>query len=179
MAEPNYGHSHMGMHIGFSYRAATVHCMGSAGQRIRDLRKIKELTQPQLASAVGINQSTLSDIERGAGFSAEILMRLADELETPADFIMRGQSAAWPFSSVELARYLALDRDGRLYVEAKLEAAIESREETTTPPPRAGSKDGLARVPGAERLRTGRDGSSTGESHKPGAAPKKRGGGRA
>lgn len=57
---------------------------------MRQLRKAKGLTQPVLAKAVGIDQSTLSDIERGAGFSAEILMRLAEELEATCEFIMRG-----------------------------------------------------------------------------------------
>lgn len=65
--------------------------MGTIGERIRQLRKAHKLTQPVLAKAIGIDQSTLSDIERGAGFSAEILMRLAEELESTAEFIMRGR----------------------------------------------------------------------------------------
>ncbi|MBC7602773.1 MAG: helix-turn-helix domain-containing protein [Ramlibacter sp.] len=90
---PHYGNPHMGCPIGFSYRPVNLVDMRTIGERIRALRKGKYLTQPILAKAVGIDQSTLSDIERGAGFSAETLMRLADELETSAEFIMRGLKA--------------------------------------------------------------------------------------
>lgn len=87
----HYGKTHMGIPIGFVYRGVTFSCMGTIGERIRQLRKAHKLTQPVLAKAIGIDQSTLSDMERGAGFSAEILMRLAEELETTAEFIMRGR----------------------------------------------------------------------------------------
>lgn len=95
MVTHHYGDSHMGCPIGFAYGGATVIGMGSdgVGARIRQLRKAKGLTQPVLSKAVGIDQSTLSDIERGAGFSAEILMRLAEELDTTCEYIMRGQIA--------------------------------------------------------------------------------------
>jgi transcriptional regulator with XRE-family HTH domain len=87
----DYGSAHMGCPIESSYRSATFTLMGTIGERIRQLRKAKGLTQPVLAKAIGIDQSTLSDMERGAGFSAEILMKLCDELEATADFIMRGR----------------------------------------------------------------------------------------
>lgn len=89
----HYGDSHMGKPIVFGYHPCTVIGMGKseAGGRIRALRKAKGLTQPVLAKAVGIDQSTLSDIERGAGFSAEILMRLAEQLDASCEYIMRGR----------------------------------------------------------------------------------------
>jgi transcriptional regulator with XRE-family HTH domain len=64
--------------------------MGTIGERVRALRKARGLTQPQLAAEVGIDQSTISDIERGRGFSAETLMRLCDALGSTAEYIMRG-----------------------------------------------------------------------------------------
>lgn len=88
---PHYGLAHMGLPIVIRYQSVTVPFMGTIGDRIRKLRKAKKMTQPVLAKLIGIDQSTLSDIERGAGFSAETLMRLADELETTAEFIMRGR----------------------------------------------------------------------------------------
>lgn len=105
-----------------------------AGTRVRDLRKIKKLTQPQLAELVGVNQSTLSDIERGSGFSAEILMKLADHLDAPADYIMRGKSAAWPFQKIELSRVMALSAEDRTYVEGGLAAALRDVEKPTVKP---------------------------------------------
>jgi transcriptional regulator with XRE-family HTH domain len=90
--EPDYGLCHMGIAIDLHNRPATFPCMGTIGERVRALRKARGLTQPQLASEVGIDQSTVSDIERGKGFSAEILMRLCDALETTAEYIMRGNT---------------------------------------------------------------------------------------
>ena len=83
----------MGCPIGISYGPVTLIGMGTngVGERIRALRKAKGLTQPVLSKAVGIDQSTLSDIERGAGFSDEIRMSLAEELETTCEYIMRGR----------------------------------------------------------------------------------------
>lgn len=73
----HYGKTHMAIPIKFNYGRATFDCMSERGQRIRDLRKAKLLNQTQLAAAVGIDQSTVSDIEKGAGFSVDILDPLA------------------------------------------------------------------------------------------------------
>lgn len=65
--------------------------MATVGERVRQLRKAKGLTQPILAKAIGIDQSTLSDIERGARFGAETLMCLAEALGTTCEYLMRGR----------------------------------------------------------------------------------------
>jgi len=70
--------------------------MDTPGARIRNLRKARKLTQAQLADAMGIDQSTLSDIERGAGFTAETLMLICDALEANPYVIMRGQAISSP-----------------------------------------------------------------------------------
>ena len=69
-----------------------MRCMTSIGQRIKALRKAKVPagTQKDLAAGAGIDQSTVSDIERGHGFSAEILLSLADALQVSPHYIMRG-----------------------------------------------------------------------------------------
>lgn len=109
--------------------------MGTIGGRVRAARKALGLTQPVLAKSVGIDQSTLSDIERGSGFSAEVLMRLAAALEVSAEQIMRGaDSATWPFPRVPVARFLALSEPDRAYVEGRLEQAIETCELATMTP---------------------------------------------
>jgi transcriptional regulator with XRE-family HTH domain len=123
----------MGLHIENLNRSARTHSVSEVGRRIRDARKAKELTQVQLAKLIGIDQSTLSDIERGAGFSADILMTLCDVLETPPELLMRGWSeATWPFPRIPISRFLALSHEDRAYVEGKLEAAIDSLQQ---PPP--------------------------------------------
>jgi transcriptional regulator with XRE-family HTH domain len=58
------------------------------GPRIRDLRKKRKLTQPQLASLVGVGADTVSKHERGdMGVSAQTLFAYAQALETTADFL--------------------------------------------------------------------------------------------
>ncbi len=123
---PDYGFAHMGSPIGFSYRAANVDCM-KAGQRIKAFRKAKELTQAQLAEAIGIDQSSLSDIERHeAQFGAGVLMRLCDELEVSAEMLMRGiDPVTWPFARLPVERVLALKQQDRDFIEGRLIEAID------------------------------------------------------
>lgn len=66
--------------------------MSSIGERVRALRKARDMTQMQLSAASGLDQSTLSAIERGAGFTAETLMALADCLGVDPVYLMRGQA---------------------------------------------------------------------------------------
>lgn len=122
----HYGETHMGLHIGNYYRPATFNCMEKAGDRIRAMRKARGLSQVDLAARLGVDQSTVSDIERGAGFSAEVLMKLAEHLETSAALIMHGHDeAVWPFRRVDLTDFLALSPEQRAYVEGRLQSAIE------------------------------------------------------
>lgn len=96
--------------------------MGTIGERIRALRKGASLTQPELAKAIGISQSTLSDIENGAGFSAEILMGLADTLGAAPDFIMRGpKQAASPALKKALKDAETLNDEERLQLLAAIQ----------------------------------------------------------
>jgi transcriptional regulator with XRE-family HTH domain len=87
----DYGCTHMGTPIYFDYRPANFVGMSSIGHRIRGLRKTNvNLNQTELAALVGVDQSVISDIERGAGFGAGVLVGLADALNTTPQFIMRG-----------------------------------------------------------------------------------------
>jgi transcriptional regulator with XRE-family HTH domain len=119
----------MGLHIGNFYGPATFDCMEKVGERIRRMRKAQGLSQVDLAAKMGVDQSTISDIERGAGFSAELLMKMCDHLGGSAALIMRGEDAAvWPFPKVEIERFLALEPEDRSFVQGKLLAAIEQVE---------------------------------------------------
>ena len=79
----------MGMHIDFVHGWATVDSVDS-GSRIRALRKSRGLTQGKLAKLIGLDQSTVSDIERGANFGADVLHQLCEQLQTTSRYIMRG-----------------------------------------------------------------------------------------
>lgn len=90
----DYGTTHMEASIIFFYQHGNIHCMNendAPGLRVKALRLQKKLTQVQLAELVGIDQSTLSDIERGGGLYANTLMSLCDALDTSPQFIMRGR----------------------------------------------------------------------------------------
>lgn len=125
----------MGLHIGNSYRGATFNCMkGRAekkdvtrGARIRSMRKALELNQEDLAALIDLDQSTVSDIENGAGFSADVLMKLAERLGGTPSTLMRGHDeAAWPFKYVPMERFLALKPEQRAVVEGALITALNA-----------------------------------------------------
>lgn len=77
-----------------NYDDGNIHCMETPGLRLRALRKQKGLSQVQLSDLVGIDQSTISDIENGGGLSAEYMMRLCEALNTTPQYVMRGKSDA-------------------------------------------------------------------------------------
>lgn len=134
----DYGLHHMGDAIEFCYQGITSTPMGTIGSRIRELRKAHELTQVELAKAVGIDQSTLSDIERGVNFAADVLYRLCRELDTTAEYVMSGSDPeAWPFPRVPMARFLALPESDQAFVEGRLLSSIEACEN----PPSGSAKD--------------------------------------
>ena len=63
--------------------------MQSIGNRIREARKTRGITQADLADKLHIATSHMSDIERGrANFGVDILMRLTDVLQVSADWLL-------------------------------------------------------------------------------------------
>ena len=63
----------------------------AAGDRIRQLRENKGLTQKALADRADVSVPFLSDLERGKrNPSGRVLLRLARALSTTTDFILRG-----------------------------------------------------------------------------------------
>jgi len=62
----------------------------SVGQRVRSLRTGFKLSPAEVAASSAITQSTISDIERAASFSADILISLSDALQTTPRFLMTG-----------------------------------------------------------------------------------------
>lgn len=60
------------------------------GNRIKELRKNRKLTQQDLAEILGITQSYMSDLEKGANISNDKLVKLADALGTSVDYLLYG-----------------------------------------------------------------------------------------
>lgn len=82
--------------MNFNYDNGNIHCMtdpDTPGKRLRALRIGKQMSQVGLAAAVGIDQSTISDIENDRGLSAENMMRLCEALDTTPQYVMRGKPA--------------------------------------------------------------------------------------
>lgn len=62
-----------------------------AGERIRQVRKMKGYSRDRLAEQAGISSKFLYEIEQGKKrFSAEALCHIAEVLDVSCDYIMRG-----------------------------------------------------------------------------------------
>lgn len=67
--------------------------MKEFGQRVSNLRKVRNLTQDELAKRLNVNKGHISRIERGvSSCSLESLLSLAKELHTSTDYLLTGQS---------------------------------------------------------------------------------------
>lgn len=66
--------------------------MESMGRRIRALRKTNHLSQWDLAKALGIDQSTVSDIEndKNDAFSGKVLLKMSEVLGQSPFFLVYG-----------------------------------------------------------------------------------------
>jgi len=59
------------------------------GKRIAEIRKIKEKTQQEFASEIGVSQRYLSDVELGKkGMSVETLRKVSIALQMFADWLL-------------------------------------------------------------------------------------------
>jgi transcriptional regulator with XRE-family HTH domain len=65
--------------------------MPSVGDRIREIREAKKLTQDQLAEKAAMSKGFLSEIENGKrNVSSEYLLRIANVLSASVDYLLRG-----------------------------------------------------------------------------------------
>ena len=65
--------------------------MPSVGDRIREIREGRKLTQDQLAEKTSISKGFLSDVENGKrNVSSEYLLRIANALNASVDYLLRG-----------------------------------------------------------------------------------------
>lgn len=64
----------------------------AVGERIKDLRVKKGCSRDVMALKVNVSGKFLYEIETGRkGFSADVLLRIANYLETECDYIMTGK----------------------------------------------------------------------------------------
>ena len=79
------------------------------GQRIRQLRTIKDFTQAEFAELADIPVNFLSEIENGKkGLSQDTLAKVCRQLNVSADYILFGLKQKSP-SFIDLANSLTID----------------------------------------------------------------------
>lgn len=67
--------------------------MPDTGDRIREIREAKGLTQDQLSKLAGISKSFLSDVENNnKNLSSQGLLRIAEALGASVDYLLRGET---------------------------------------------------------------------------------------
>lgn len=65
--------------------------MATTGERIKQIREKKGLTQDQLAEAAGISKGFLSDVENNnKNIGSQALLRIANALGASVDFLLQG-----------------------------------------------------------------------------------------
>lgn len=69
--------------------------MPSIGDRIREIREARTLTQDQLAERSGISKGFLSDVENNKrNPSSEYVLKIANALGASIDYLLRGDEVA-------------------------------------------------------------------------------------
>lgn len=93
----------------------------SFAKRLKDAREKAELSKGELAEKIGTHYSQIGRYERGeAAPSADVLKRLANVLDTTADFLMSGTRADLAQDTIKDKKLLNLfNRIGELDVKSK------------------------------------------------------------
>lgn len=66
--------------------------MSDTGNRIKQMREERKMTQDQLAKAAGISKGFLSDVENNnKNISAKSLLQIANTLGASVDYLLRGE----------------------------------------------------------------------------------------
>lgn len=68
------------------------------GQRVRAARQEAGLTQDELARAIGVEQPTISRLEKGKDISSILLTKLASATQKTVDFFLRDE----PLATIEV-----------------------------------------------------------------------------
>ena len=67
--------------------------MSTTGDRIREIREKRRMSQDQLATAAKISKGFLSDVENNkANISSQNILRIANHLGASVDYLLRGET---------------------------------------------------------------------------------------
>jgi len=68
-----------------------IYLMATTGERIRQIREKRGMTQDQLSEAAGISKGFLSDVENNnKNISSQALLRIANALGASVDYLLQG-----------------------------------------------------------------------------------------
>ncbi len=71
--------------------AGMIYLMATTGERIRQIREKRGMTQDQLSEAAGISKGFLSDVENNnKNISSQALLRIANALGASVDYLLQG-----------------------------------------------------------------------------------------
>lgn len=120
------------------------------GSRLRHARKLRRLTQAELARACGLSQGAIGNYESDSRRSTKNIFRIAEVLRVEPAWLAMGtgpmerrsalriadasEPAQWPFPEIDPARIWALAPEQRQIVSSTLEsllAALESAADDT------------------------------------------------
>jgi len=90
------------------------------GEKVKKLRKLKRLTQNDLADLLGLSQSTIGMIEKNRqGASNDTLIKLANALDTTVDYLLSGDEQREEVNVPQLysSKYKVTSRDLSQYTE--------------------------------------------------------------
>lgn len=90
--------------------------MSTIGQRIREARKAKQMTQADLAKKVGLSQGAIGHLEAGRNDNSMHLVQIAAALGVRAEWLTNGRGEsflAWPFDDVPPEVYYQLPQEDK------------------------------------------------------------------
>lgn len=108
------------------------------GEKIRKIRKAKDLTLDQLAEKLGSSSGTLSHIEKGSrNPSLDMLTKIAEALEVPVSDLVDGDTQAENMYMEEIDKatysekdkFLVKELDAALYGESEASKALKAAQE--------------------------------------------------
>lgn len=83
------------------------------GDRIRECRKQKKLSQADLAEKIGVSDNTISNMETGNNnVKLENIEKVADFFEVSLDYLIKGMGQA-PMDDTFVKRYLQLSAEDK------------------------------------------------------------------
>ena len=90
--------------------------MNTLGARIRSLRRLRRMTQTQVAQMAGITPQAVSDLETGKTQTTGYLSELARALDTTAEFLRYGDAIreTTPAYQADLDKITEIVTTGRL-----------------------------------------------------------------